>query len=131
MQASHVSGKRRARILATGAAPLLVLGVILTMAAQFGLDVFSFFAHVEQRDAAPYVVVTKIFGAPVASRPATAADLAGEDAVVRVAKLAVLAGSVLVLCGSILMCHVAITGKPRRVLVWFDQKLGSVRTSVG
>ena len=125
MQESHISGKRRAQIFATGVAPLIVLCVILAMASQFGLDVFSFFTHVDKRDAANYVVVTKVFGVAVSSRPATAADLAEEDTVMRVVKIAVLAGSFVVLSGSILMCYAAITEKPRNILLWFDQKLGT------
>jgi hypothetical protein len=130
MQELLISGKRRAQIFATGIAPLAVLCVILAMASQFGLDVFSFFTQVEKRDASNYVVVTKVFGLSVSSRPATAADLAEEDAVMRVVTIAVLVGSLVILSGSALMCYSAITGKPRRILVWFDQKLGSVRTSV-
>jgi hypothetical protein len=100
------------------------------MASQFDLDLFSFFTQVEKRDASNYVVVTKVFGVPVSSRPATAADLAEEDAVMRVIKIAVLVGSLAILSGSVLMCYSAITGKPHRILAWFDQKLGTVRTSL-
>ena len=130
MQELHISGKRRVQIFATGMAPLLVLCVILAMASQFGLNVVSLFTQVEKRDAAHYVVVTKVFGVPVSSRPATAADLAEEDTVMRGVKIVVLAGSFGVLCGSALMCYSAATGKPRNILAWFDQKLGSVRTTV-
>ena len=129
MQEPIISGKRRAQIFATGLAPLVVLCVILAMASQFGLDVFSFLTQVEKRDAGNYVIVTKVFGVRVSSRAATTADLAEDDAVMRAEKIAVIAGSLVIVCGSVLMCYSAITGKPRRVLAWFDQKLGSVRTT--
>ncbi len=129
MENHQISGKRRAQIFGTGLAPLLVLGVILAMASQFGLDVVSLFTQVEKRDASNYVVVTKVLGIPVHSRPATQSDLIEEDSVMRVVKIAVLIGSFVVLSGSILMCYAAITGKPSGLLHWFDRKLGSVRTS--
>lgn len=130
MQDTTITTKRRAKLFMTGLAPLLTLCVILAMAAQNGLDVVSLFAKVEKRDAANYVVVTKLFGVPVSSRPATQADLVEEDTVMRVVKIAVLVGSFIILSGSLLMCYASITGKPRSVLIWVDRKLGSVRSAV-
>jgi hypothetical protein len=127
MEATLITTKRRVQIFMTGVAPLLVLGIILAMAAQFGLDVVSLFTKVDKRDAANYVVVTKVFGVTVNSRPATQADLVEEDSVMRIVKIAVLVGSFIIISGSLLMCYASVTGKPPSVLSWCDRQLGSVR----
>jgi hypothetical protein len=118
-----LTAKRRLQIFATGITPLLVLAIILAMASKFGLDIVSLFAQVEKRDAANYVVETKVLGVVISSRPATAADLAEEDAIMRVVKVVVLVGSFAVITGSLVMCYTAIMQRPRSMLVWFDQKL--------
>jgi hypothetical protein len=130
MQHTSITTKRRLQIFMTALAPLLTLCVILAAAGHHGLDVVSLFTEVEKRDAANYVVVTKVFGLVVSSRPAAQADLMEEDAVMLVVKIAVLIGSTIILSGSLLMCYAAVMGKPRSFLQWCDRKLGSVRSAV-
>ena len=124
-----ITPKRRAQIFATGLIPLLVLYFILAMASRFGLDLVSFFTHVEKRDAANYEVVTKVLGVPIKSRPATQEDIAKDDEAATIVKIVVLVGSSLIIAVSFLMCYASVTGRPTGALRWFDQKLGSVRWS--
>jgi len=129
MLITEITFKRRVQIFLTGLAPLLTLVVILAMASRFGLDIVSLFTSVDKRDAANYVIVTKVLGVVVHSRPATAADLAGEDAVMHVVKIVVLVVSAVIFSGSLLMCYAALTGKPKSVLRWSSRQLGSVRAA--
>ena len=115
----------------TGLMPILVLCAILGMAAKCGFDVVDFFTTVEQRDARNYVVVTKVFGLPVHSRPATPSDLNKEEAIDTTMKVTLLGGSFLILGGSLLMCFSALTKRPRKALLWFDRKLGSAQLFQG
>lgn len=129
MENGEITGKRRMQILATGLLPLIALGAILGMASAYGLNLLTFFTNVERRDAANYVVVTKVLGLAVSSRPATEADLRKDDASMMAVKIAVLCVLVPVSIVAISMCFASITGRPRKMLQWFDQKLGSVQWS--
>jgi hypothetical protein len=131
MKETDLSAKRRVQIFMTGIAPLMALCAILFMAAKFDLNIIDLFTKVEQRDAKNFVVVTKVFGVALSSRPATPADLAEEDAVMRTVKIAVLVGSAVVIGGSMLMCVSAATGRPQKALRWFDRKLGSAQLFQG
>lgn len=129
MEHVEVSGKRRMQILATGLLPLIALVAILGMASAHGLDILRVFTTIDKRDAANHVVVTKVFGVPVASRPATQRDLNREDSVAGIIKIVVLLVSAVITAVAFLMCFSSVTGRPRKLLVWFDAKLGSVQWS--
>lgn len=124
-----VSTKRRLQIAATGLMPLVALCAILGMASAYGFNLITFFTKVERHDASNFIVVTKVLGMTVNSRPATKADLVEDDAKTVLMKSAVLCFSGLVLLLALSMCFAALVGRPLKVLVWFDQKLGSVQWS--
>jgi hypothetical protein len=129
MEQVEVAGKRRMQILATGLLPLIALGAILGMASAYGMNLFTVFTTAERRDGANYVMVTKVFGLPVNSRPATQADLIRHDASMTAVKIAVLGVSGAVFIVAIAMCFASITGRPRTLLLWFHEKLGTVQWS--
>jgi hypothetical protein len=129
MEPVEINGKRRMQIFATGLLPLISLCALLGMASAYGFDLFSAFTKVEHRDATNYVMVTKVFGLPVSTRPATPADLKEDDVLMTLIKIVVLCGSGVALGLALAMCFASITGQPRKMLEWFDRKLGSVRRS--
>ena len=121
--------KRRIQIFATGIVPLLVLWLFLSMASAYGLDVFKAFTTFEKRDASNYVVVTKVLGVAIASRPATQTELTTDDTASGIVRIAILSVSVVVAAVAFLMCFTSVVGRPKKLLFWFDRKLGSVQWS--
>jgi hypothetical protein len=129
MENVEISGKRRMQIFVTGLLPLISLCAILGMASAYEFDLVTVFTKVERRDAANYVIVTKVLGVPISSRPATKADLREDDVLITTVKIVVLCVSGAVVSMALAMCFVSITGRPKKILQWFDRKLGSVQWS--